>query len=251
MPRKSARRIVARKKQVRKKITKIKSRKLVFVFLSCAVVILLASIGLKLLDSKPFCANSTSCIKDLSGRFDPDAKTGTFGGKIVKVPSQEALAYTRPEKNVLGESTGHKKIGVDLSRQHLYAYEGDQVIMDFPVSTGKWHYTPTGTFNIWVKLRYTGMEGGSGADYYNLPNVPYTMFFSGPTASRSDGYSIHGAYWHNNFGHPMSHGCVNMRIADAGQIFAWADPPTSGWSTPATASNPGTEVVIYGETPKE
>ena len=65
------------------------------------------------------------------------------------------------------------------------------------------------------------------------------------------GYSIHGAYWHNNFGHPMSHGCVNMKTEDAEQIYNWANPPTEGNTTYATKENPGTEVVIYGTAPTE
>lgn len=229
------------------------TKRFVFVFLGGAVALVMLAVGLKVSDTSPFCANSVSCIKDLSGKYDPNEKSAVFEGKTVKIPTQEVLAYVKPAKNVLGSNSGPKKITVDLSTQHLYAYEGDSVVMDFPVSTGKWHLTPTGTYNIWVKLRYTKMEGGNSAigTYYYLPNVPYTMFFSGANASKSDGYSIHGAYWHDNFGHPMSHGCVNMKIADAGQVFAWADPTTTGWANPATATNPGTQVVIYGETPKE
>ena len=68
-----------------------------------------------------------------------------------------------------------------------------------------------GTFRIYVKYRSTPM---SGPGYY-LPAVPHTMYFYG-------GYAIHGAYWHNNFGRPMSHGCVNMRLADAAALFNWA-----------------------------
>lgn len=250
MPKRRARRISA---QVKKK-TKIKkstgSKKIIFVFLSGAILILLAVFSSQLLTRKSFCANSISCIKDLTGRYDSSETAGVFHGKTVAVPSQEAIVYTNPSKSVLGESTGEKKIAIDLSSQHLYAYEGDQVVMDFPVSTGKWSPTPTGDFSIWVKLRYTKMEGGVGAAYYYLPNVPYTMFFHGENASKSTGYAIHGAYWHNNFGHPMSHGCVNMKIEDAGKIFAWADPATTGWANPATSENPGTKIIIYGQTPE-
>jgi lipoprotein-anchoring transpeptidase ErfK/SrfK len=226
-------------------------KKIIFVFLGGATVLLFAVLSFQIFNHNKFCANSASCIKDLSGTYDTSETAGVFEGKTVKVPAQEVLAYTSPSKKVLGENTGSKKIAVDLSTQHLYAYEGDQVVMDFPVSTGKWYKTPTGEFNIWVKLRYTKMEGGSGSAYYYLPNVPYTMFFYGPNANKGSGYAIHGAYWHNNFGHPMSHGCINMKISDAGQIFAWADPAITGWANPATADNPGTDILIYGETPVE
>lgn len=227
------------------------TKRFVFVFLGGAVALVVMAVGLGVSNTKPFCANSISCIKDLTGKYDQTEKSAMFGGKTVKIPTQDVLAYVKPSKSVLGTNSGPKKITVDLSSQRLYAYEGDTVVMDFPVSTGKWNHTPTGTFNIWVKLRYTKMEGGAKGTgtYYYLPNVPYTMFYSGPNASKSDGYSIHGAYWHDNFGQPMSHGCVNMKIADAGQVFAWADPTTTGWANPATPSNPGTQVVVYGTTP--
>jgi hypothetical protein len=93
------------------------------------------------------------------------------------------------------------------------------------------------------------MTGGEGADFYDLPNVPYVMFFSGPNAPAGAGFSLHGAYWHDNFGHPMSHGCVNMRIVDAEKLYDWADPPTSGSTTLSSTDNPGTKITIYGQAP--
>jgi lipoprotein-anchoring transpeptidase ErfK/SrfK len=85
------------------------------------------------------------------------------------------------------------------------------------------------------------MSGGSQelGTYYNLPNVPSNMFFY-------KGYAIHGAYWHNNFGHPMSHGCVNEPLASAAQLFEWAGPtvPAGVNAVRASADNPGTRVVI-------
>ena len=131
------------------------------------------------------------------------------------------------QANVLGDSaSSNKKIEIDISEQRLYMKEGDSTIGTFLVSTGKWAPTPTGSFAVWTKLRYTRMTGGSKAlnTYYDLPNVPYVMYFY-------QGYGIHGAYWHNNFGQPMSHGCVNMRPEEAGIVFNWA--------------NVGTPVVVY------
>lgn len=125
--------------------------------------------------------------------------------------------------NVLGQhiAQGEKWIQVDLSDQKIYMREGDKIVGEFLVSTGKWAPTPTGEFRIWTKLRYTRMSGGSKAlgTYYNLPNVPYVMYYD-------RGYGIHGAYWHNNFGNPMSHGCTNMKPEEAGIVFAWADVGT-------------------------
>lgn len=199
--------------------------------------------------SEAFCANSISCIRDLSGKFEEGKTQGVFMGREVSVPT--FLAAAPLSTQVLGRSTEKKHIEIDLSLQTLYAYEGDKIVYTFPVSTGKWGRTPTGTFSIWVKLRATRMSGGSGADYYNLPNVPYTMFYYNDQVSKSQGFSIHGAYWHNNFGHPMSHGCVNMRIEDAAVMYNWAKPQIEGNTTYATKDNPGTQVIVFGETPNE
>jgi len=149
---------------------------------------------------------------------------GVFHGQEVMPPTID-LAQAEQETYVLGEAdpNAEKRIYIDLSNQALKAYQGDSLFMEAPVSTGKWGRTPTGEFKIWSKFRATKMSGGSGADYYYLPNVPYTMFFSGSGVGASRGYALHGTYWHNNFGHPMSHGCVNMRTVDAQKLFNWAD----------------------------
>jgi lipoprotein-anchoring transpeptidase ErfK/SrfK len=107
-------------------------------------------------------------------------------------------------------------IEVILSQQRLIAHDGDSIFMNTAISSGTARYpTVRGTFSIYVKYRSTPM---SGPGYY-LPAVPNTMYFYG-------GYAIHGAYWHNNFGHPMSHGCINMRLADAAALFNWASVGT-------------------------
>ncbi|MCS7177781.1 MAG: L,D-transpeptidase family protein [Anaerolineae bacterium] len=107
-------------------------------------------------------------------------------------------------------------IDVDLTRQVLTAYEGNTPVRVIVVSTGLPRTpTPTGQFRIWAKLRYDDMRG---PDYY-LPNVPYVMYFYG-------GYSLHGTYWHTNFGRPMSHGCVNLPTPEAEWLFNWAEVGT-------------------------
>ncbi|MBI4067112.1 L,D-transpeptidase [Candidatus Gottesmanbacteria bacterium] len=200
----------------------------------------------------PFCANSISCIKDLSGRYE-ETKEGIFLGKKIIVPSTLSYDYLPTAEDILGESTGNKRITVDLSAQTLHAYEGDREVFSFPVSTGKWFHTPTGDFQIWIKLRYTRMKGGvpGTGTYYNLPNVPYTMYFYNAEHPKTQGYGLHGAYWHNNFGHPMSHGCVNISPDNAGILYNWADPPTKSNTTYASDSQPGTPITIYGQTPAQ
>ena len=184
----------------------------------------------------------------LTGFFDSTHQKGVFHG-------QEVYSYEIPKPDkliaqILGDTTSNKRIEVDLTNQHLYAFEGDKKVYDFLVSTGKWGRTPTGTFRIWTKLRYSGMVGGNQAlgTYYNLPNVPYVMYFQNNEVPGTMGYSLHGTYWHNNFGHVMSHGCVNMRTEDAQTIYYWSQPDVRGKdSIKTTADNPSTPIGIYGE----
>jgi lipoprotein-anchoring transpeptidase ErfK/SrfK len=123
-------------------------------------------------------------------------------------PTEEPVEYDTPQP--VGEG---RWIDVDLSDQLTYAFEGDEIVNVFYVSTGTWdHPTVTGQFHIYVKYEYADMEG---LGYY-LPDVPYVMYFY-------DGYGLHGTYWHSNFGTPMSHGCINLSIPDAEWLFYWAD----------------------------
>ena len=183
--------------------------------------------------------------------FDYTATSAIFNNSPVPLPNQ--VAFETPVNRVLGEASEEKRIYVDLTNQRVYAYQGDVLIHNFLVSTGKWGRTPTGTFRIWGKSRYQKMSGGSKAlrTYYYLPNVPYIMWFSNDQVSAARGFSLHGTYWHDNFGHPMSHGCVNMKTEEAGIIYNWSDPPTGeSKSVRASGDNPGTLIIIYGKTPQ-
>lgn len=113
-------------------------------------------------------------------------------------------------------TTVGKSIVVSTTQQRIFAYENGQLIHSYLVSTGL-PDTPTvlGDFQVYVKYVATDM---SGPDYY-LPQVPYTMYFY-------EGYGIHGTYWHNSFGRPMSHGCVNLPTSEAEWFFNWAEVGT-------------------------
>lgn len=187
----------------------------------------------------------------VTGEYDPLDVLGEFYGNQVAsaevVPSVEST-------QVLGSTDKPKRIEVDLTAQRLYGFEGDQKVYDFLISSGKWGRTPTGTFKIWGKFRYTKMSGGSKAKrtYYYLPNVPYVMYFSNDKIAASRGFGLHGTYWHSNFGHPMSHGCINMKTEEAEQIFYWSQPDLGDRkSGRATTEDPGTEIIIYGVAPRE
>jgi hypothetical protein len=148
-----------------------------------------------------------------------------------------------------------KRIEVDLSRQLLTAYENGAAVFQTKISSGIPGLesknelptaTPRGIFNILSKFPSKHMGDGSLAsdiEAYELVGVPWTSFFS------STGYAFHGTYWHDNFGVPMSRGCVNMRPAEARWLFRWARPvsPPNEFETPAKVDRKGngTAVIIY------
>ncbi len=127
-------------------------------------------------------------------------------------PAPAPAPQPQPAPQTVHAPTGEKWIDVNVTTQTLSAYEGDKLIFTTKVSTGIRRYpTVLGTFRIRTKLRAQTMVGPG----YYLPNVPYVMYFY-------QGYAIHGTYWHNDFGRPRSHGCVNMSIADAKWLYEWA-----------------------------
>ena len=104
-------------------------------------------------------------------------------------------------------------IDVDLGDQMVYAFDGQTLMGSFMVSTGTSAFpTETGQYHIYAKLLYSTMDG---ADFF-LPDVPWTMFYNRD-------FSFHGTYWHHNFGTPMSHGCINMSIADAKFLYNFSE----------------------------
>jgi lipoprotein-anchoring transpeptidase ErfK/SrfK len=106
----------------------------------------------------------------------------------------------------------NKRVLVDLSEQRVYAIQDGITVFTDLISSGSTLPTPTGTFRIFNRVRSELM---AGADYY-LPNVEWTQYFT------AAGHALHGTYWHNNFGHPMSHGCINMRNSTAKWFWDWA-----------------------------
>lgn len=144
-----------------------------------------------------------------------------FGGDVLVIPSSNssnapaAVTTTLAAPQAAPASqpvTSGKWIDVNLSKQLLVAYEGSTPVLTSLVSTGiSIHPTVVGTFNIYVKYNSQAM---SGPGYY-LPGVPYVMYFY-------SAYALHGTYWHHNFGHPMSHGCVNLPTDKAQWLYNWA-----------------------------
>jgi L,D-transpeptidase-like protein len=121
---------------------------------------------------------------------------------------------------------GKKWIDVSILRQVLVAYEGTKPSFATLVSTGadglgdpeETHSTIRGTFAIQAKHVTATMDSDELEDRFDLRDVPYVQYFH-------QGYALHAAYWHDGFGTPRSHGCINLHPTDASWLFRWTDPP--------------------------
>lgn len=128
-------------------------------------------------------------------------------------PAATATAYGVPGRiSQLKASPSSRWIEVQLNEQQILVWEGNQVVYSSVISSGSADRpTREGTFEIQSMHISARMRGGD----YDVPDVPYTMYYSGH-------YALHGAYWHSNFGTPVSHGCINLPIVAADWIFSWA-----------------------------
>jgi len=117
-----------------------------------------------------------------------------------------------------------KKIQVQLNNQLVFAYENGEPVFVTRAATGNvFRYgkytTPAGLFLTYHKRPTRHMASGDiTADGYDLPGVPWVMYFT------ESGLSLHGTFWHNDFGHPKSHGCVNLSPSAAKWLFRWTEP---------------------------
>jgi lipoprotein-anchoring transpeptidase ErfK/SrfK len=218
-------------------------------YLAPLAVVVIALIGVVMVKFVlPGSSHQASVILDYSGKIDKENTIGVYHGEAVTVP-HELLTETYGDHPVLGVASPNERwIEVDLSEQKLRAWEGNSMYLETLVSTGlPWWRTPTGEFRIWIKLRAAKMEGGSGRLYYNLPNVPYIMYFGNNKVPNWRGYGLHGTYWHNDFGRPHSHGCVNLPTPMAEKLYYWTGPvmPEGKSVAYASAENPGTRIVIH------
>lgn len=206
----------------------------------------MAMMGLMLMAkyfSKPYTnllsQNYLNFISRQNGEFDKNARKAVFLNRTLAMPGFDWAL--EPDSRVLAatDEKAKKRIEISLNKQRLYAYEGDKKVFEFLISSGKWFPTPTGNFRIYSKYRYQTMIGGDQAlgTYYNLPNVPYVIYFLG-------GFALHGTYWHNNFGTPMSHGCINLNTADAKKLYYWTNPASVSSVALAKNFDEGTPIII-------
>ncbi len=172
-------------------------------------------------------STTVATLMQLNGLTDPNF---VYAGEVLVIIKGDDQSNTSPSSTGTSQpgfpiptptppmgAFGPKWVDVNLTTQMMIAYEGETPVYSSKVSSGiPDHPTVIGTYRIYAKYLSTRMQGGTpGIDYYDIPNVPYTMYFY-------SGYALHGAYWHNNFGHPMSHGCVNLPVDVSKWMFDWA-----------------------------
>jgi hypothetical protein len=171
-------------------------------------------------------------------------------GQWVSADSLRIFHFTAPPK---GLGPNERWVEVLLRHQTLVAYEGDRPVFATLVSTGRWeHRTPQGIFRARTKVAMSTMSNRLGAgELYRVDDVPWIFYFQ-------EGYALHGTYWHDSFGVPKSHGCINLAPTDARWLFAWAPPRLPpGWEAVETSgarpgmlirvrNHPGTPVEYRG-----
>jgi lipoprotein-anchoring transpeptidase ErfK/SrfK len=152
----------------------------------------------------------------------PAAEAGAPNDTITDIEQETQYLEEFESEEIKEDNTGNSAtpserwIDVNLTTQTLTAYEGETPVLNSLISSGMWQFpTVTGEFHTWIKYESQHMTGYHLGYNYDLPNVPHVMYFF-------KDYAIHGAYWHNNFGTPMSHGCVNVNLVDAEWLYNWA-----------------------------
>lgn len=143
------------------------------------------------------------------------------------VPATQMRALPPEEIAPIAPEVSNKLIDVNLRSQALTCYENNSEVFRASISSGLQYVydTPVGRYNILVKLpsrRMNAADLAASDDENVLAGVPWCSFFT------EIGHALHGTYWHDNFGVPMSHGCVNMRNEDAKWLFRWSRP-TAGF----------------------
>lgn len=183
-------------------------------------------------------------IKNAQGNIVPEDKLGyrvgiALSGKTVRTGGMTLLetkhgTYVREDQIVRIDPAermpswavaGQKWIDVSILKQSLVAYEGTKPVYVTLVSTGadglgdpkKTHSTIQGVFRIHTKHVSITMDGDDVGDEFDLRDVPFVQYFT-------EGYALHAAYWHDDFGIPRSHGCVNLAPRDAAWLFEWTTP---------------------------
>jgi lipoprotein-anchoring transpeptidase ErfK/SrfK len=190
--------------------------------------------------------------QDESGsvKYRVSDRYGSFGD-IFWVAAEALRPISAEEMAPINPDVEEKLVLVNLTDQTLSCYEGNTEVYFCRVSTGpkiestenpkgKWA-TPLGKHTIWRKLVSVHMTGGTTGGGYDLPGIGWTILFSGK------GMAIHSTFWHNSYGVPRSHGCVNACPDDAQWIFRWTLPVTPPDSGDITVSGQVSTKVLVEE----
>jgi lipoprotein-anchoring transpeptidase ErfK/SrfK len=190
--------------------------------------------------------------KDENGQvlYQVKEKYGTFGD-VFWASAQAFRPISPAEMEPISPQVEDKRVVVDLAEQAMSCFEGEREVYFCRVSTGgKWDKdgnpsdewaTPPGGHTIWRKLISVHMTGGTTGGGYDLSGIGWTTLFS------SNGVAIHSTFWHNSYGIPKSHGCVNARPEDANWVFRWTNPPVPYQSGDVTISGQGSSKVYVIE----
>ncbi len=160
--------------------------------------------------------------------------------------NQKYLARVDVDPRPEGVAPGEKWIEVDTFEQTLAAYEGDRMVFATLVASGLPRtWTPNGLTRIWGKWKsYPLMadpdDPPSSSAWYYLEDVEWTQYFRGA-------YALHAAYWHDGYGYPHSHGCINLSVSDSHWLFNWTTPvlPPGADHVTSGESSPGTWVWVH------
>jgi hypothetical protein len=182
-------------------------------------------------------------VTDEVRRVNGTAYVVAKDGALVR---EDQVTVIRPPRRMPAwADEGGKWIEVSIPRQSLVAYEGTTPVYVTLVSTGvggtgdpeETHATIQGTFKVYEKHVTVTMDGHEASDAFDLRDVPFVQYFH-------KGYALHAAYWHDDFGHAHSHGCVNLAPIDAAWLFRWTDPRVpAGWH--AVMAKEGTLVWVH------
>lgn len=173
-----------------------------------------------------------------SGKLHYETKDGLW------VDDRHAGRVDPAKKMPAWGKNGEKWIDINITKQVLVAYEGTKAVYATLVSTGeagledheKSTATKRGIFRIHTKYVSITMDSDVVGEEFELRDVPYVQYFE-------DGYALHGAYWHDSFGRPKSHGCINLAPEDARRLFWWTEPQVpANWHG---AARPLTGTVVF------
>ncbi|MHB8874489.1 MAG: L,D-transpeptidase [Myxococcaceae bacterium] len=190
----------------------------------------------------------TSKLRDEVGFLPPRSIVSPLGisrdGRAVHLghyqwARREDLHVAEVTQPPPGVTEGDRWVDVNLAEQVLVAYQGARPVFATLVSTGRTNPTPVGVFRVWIKFAEAEMRGESNGRPYLVDAVPWTVYFF-------KDFALHTAYWHDHFGEPRSHGCVNLSPRDARWLYFWTSPGVpEGWSMVyASAAEPGSWVRI-------